>query len=118
LFELDIILLPILIWNLALTIFLFIKWYFNIWIQKLAKFLKFSWEISYSLYLQNFLFLTWWWHIFNKFIFSHYWHNLFVEIILMIFVLCLMYLFAYLSYKLIEQPWIALWKKIIQKYSK
>jgi peptidoglycan/LPS O-acetylase OafA/YrhL len=109
------VLYPIMFLNLSLTTFLFIKWKYDIKNKILIKFFKFTWQISYSLYLQNMLFLTWFWHIFNKFIFNVYQHNLFIEIILFLLTIWMLFTTSFLTYKFIEQPWIKLGKKIIEK---
>jgi peptidoglycan/LPS O-acetylase OafA/YrhL len=97
--------------NLALMLFLFIKWKYDIRNKILAKFFKFTWEISYSLYLLNFSFIFTWDKFLNKFI---WWNNL-IWFIFLIPIILTLFLVSFLTYKFIEQPWIKLGKKIIEK---
>ncbi len=109
---------PFFILNLWLLVFLFVKnWYFfqNIFFNNILKFL---WIISYSIYLINLWFYHLLWIYFNSFITKIYWYNYYYEFIFLLLTLTLLIFISFLSYKFLEQPWIKIWKLLINKYSK
>lgn len=108
---------PFFILNIWITVFLFIKWIFKFHHWYLYDFLKFTWLISYSLYLINYWFYILSWIFYKNFIFPYFWYNSIYEIIYIFWALIIIYFLSYLTYKFIEQNWILLWKKIIEKYS-
>lgn len=102
--------------NLALTLLLFIKKLYNIpTYLGMNRFLKFTGIISYSLYLLNYPLYILMGSVYVKYFFKRYSENI-TEYNYIIFVIIILYIIAYITYKYIEQPWIKKWKKIIAKY--
>ena len=108
---------PFFIWNLALFMYLFIKGQFFFRWEILWRFLKFTGIISYSLYLINYWFYILAWFFFNNFLVRYIDDNIIFEFTYFIFIVWVLFLISFLSYKYIEQPGILLWKKVITKTS-
>lgn len=102
--------------NLWLTLLMFMRKIYYIPSRSyIGKFLKFTGNISYSLYLLNY-----WFFILMGSLYLHYvwggqgWYIL--EYCYIVCIIWFLYWLSYLTYHYIEQPWIARWKAIIQKY--
>lgn len=102
--------------NLALFAYLFIKWQYNLK-GEIAKFLKWSGIVSYSLYLMNILIIKWFTNVYENTIFTFISHSYFLECLLIVLTIWILYFLSYFTYRFIEQPWIKLGKKVIEKYS-